>query len=47
MTMQSAQRDEEEPARQPSPVTMQSAQRDEEEPGATTQPGDDAERAAR
>ncbi|MBV9350757.1 MAG: acyl-CoA/acyl-ACP dehydrogenase [Mycobacterium sp.] len=32
-TMQSAQRDEEEPGHSPPPATMQSAQRDEEEPG--------------
>jgi hypothetical protein len=32
-TMQSAQRDEEEPGNQHSPATMQSAQRDEEESG--------------
>jgi diglucosylglycerate octanoyltransferase len=35
--MQSAQRDEEEPANQTPAVTMQSAQRDEEEPA--NQPG--------
>ncbi|EQM17923.1 hypothetical protein FJ05194_3600 [Mycobacterium tuberculosis FJ05194] len=32
---------------QPSPALMQSAQRDEQEAGNPTQPGDDAERAAR